>query len=176
MTEAMLSDEDLMGEVARGSEDALRELLRRYERPLAGYLRRQTGDRDAEDLFQDVWLRVVRSARSFDRTARFKPWLYRIAFNVFRDWWRGSGARETVAEIDAVAEPGAREGAALDAERLLARLPREQRDVVALRYWLDLSEAEMSEVLDIPRGTVKSRLHAAMSKLSALAREKGRDS
>lgn len=160
-----------MGELARGSEEALRELLRRYERPLAGYLRRQTRDRDAEDLFQEVWLRVVRSARSFDRGARFKPWLYRIALNVFRDWCGRDSAREQGAEIDIAAEPRAREGAGLDAERLLAGLSREQREVVTLRYWLDLSEAEMSEVLGIPRGTVKSRLHAAMTRLSALARD-----
>jgi RNA polymerase sigma-70 factor (ECF subfamily) len=172
----MRSDEELMAELARGSEDALRELLRRYERPLAGYLRRQTRDRDAEDLFQEVWLRVVRSARSFDRNARFKPWLYRIAFNVFRDWCGRGAAREQGGEIDAAADPPEREGAALDAERFLAALSREQRDVVALRYWLDLSEAEMSEVLGIPRGTVKSRLHAAMTRLSALARDDGKRS
>jgi len=167
----MRSDEELMGEVARGSEDALEELLRRYERPLAGYLRRQSGAQDAEDLFQEVWLRVVRSATSFDRSARFRPWLYRIAFNVFLDWRRRSAAREQTAEIEAVADPAGREGAALDAQRLLIHLSPDQRDVVALRYWLDLSEAEMSEVLGIPRGTVKSRLHAAMSRLSALVEE-----
>jgi len=172
----MRSDEDLMGEVARGSEEAFRELLGRYERPLAGYLRRQTAGRDSEDLFQEIWLRVVRSARSFDRRARFKPWLYRIALNALRDWWRRNRAQEPAPAGDPVASEPVCEGAAVDAERLLARLSPEQREAVALRYWLDLSEAEMSEVLGVPRGTVKSRLHAAMSRLSALARDEERGS
>lgn len=172
--EAMRSDEDLMADVARGSEDAFRELLGRYDRPLAGYLNRQTAGRDTEDLFQETWLRVVRSARSFDRRARFKPWLYRIALNVLRDWWRRGRALEPAVARDSDAREPEREGAAVDAERLLAQLSPEQREAVALRYWLDLSEAEMSELLGIPRGTVKSRLHAAISRLSALARVDGR--
>jgi len=160
-----------MADVARGSEEALRELLGRYERPLAAYLRRQTRDRDTEDLFQEVWLRVVRSARSFDASARFKPWVYRIALNVCRDWSAHAGATPATFRDDRPSESSTREGAAIDAERFLAALPREQRDVVILRFWLDLSEAETSEVLAIPRGTVKSRLHAAMARLGALARK-----
>jgi len=172
----MHSDEELMAGVARGSEDAFRELLGRYERPLAGYLNRQTAGRDSEDLFQEIWLRVVRSARSFDRRARFKPWLYRIAINVLRDWWRRGRAPEPAVAWDPDAREPVPEGAAVDAERLLARLSPEQREAVALRYWLDLSEAEMSEVLGVPRGTVTSRLHTAISRLSALARADGRES
>jgi RNA polymerase sigma-70 factor (ECF subfamily) len=177
----MESDEALMVEIAQGSEPAFRELLRRYQRPLSGYLRRQSAGRavdvsEVEDLFQEVWLRVARSAGSFRPSARFRPWLYRIALNVVRDFAGGRSPAAVDSRFEPVAEPTAREGAALEAERMLEALAPEQREVVMLRYYLDLSEAEMSEVLDVPRGTVKSRLHAAMSRLSTLAREKDAES
>lgn len=172
----MASDENLMAAVAGGSEQAFCELLRRYERALAGYLRRQAGAADAaetEDLFQEVWLRVVRSSGTFDRTARFKPWFYRIALNVVRDWWNRRSARGEEVTADLAGEPRAREEATVEIERLLATLPREQREVVMLKYYVDLSEADIGEALQIPRGTVKSRLHAAMSRLESLAKPEG---
>jgi RNA polymerase sigma-70 factor (ECF subfamily) len=169
----MSSDERLMVEVAAGSEDAFRELLRRYERPISAYFVRRCGTHgraDGEDLFQEVWLRVVRSASTFDAAARFRPWVYRIAQNVFHDWLARRSAWEPESASEPRAEPAAREGAALEAERLLAGLSEEQRDVVMLRYYADLSEIEIGEALGIPRGTVKSRLHTAMSRLAALGR------
>ena len=157
-----------MAAIADGSETAFGELLRRYERPLAGFLRRQVGDGDAEDLFQDVWLRVARGASGFDRSRRFKPWVYRIALNEVRSWWARVRPERHVA-VDALEIPDPRTRSASDAvdvERLLATLPLEQREVMILRYQLDLSEAEIAEVLGVPRGTVKSRAHAALASLS----------
>jgi len=157
-----------MAAIADGSETAFSELLRRYERPLAGFLRRQVGDGDAEDLFQDVWLRVARGASGFDRSRRFKPWMYRIALNEVRSWWARARPERHVA-VDAldIPDPQTRSASdAVDVERLLATLPLEQREVMILRYQLDLSEAEIAEVLGVPRGTVKSRAHAALASLS----------
>lgn len=170
----MASDEDLVAAVALGSESAFSELLGRHERPLAGFLRRQLGDADAEDVFQEVWLRVARGAPSFDVSRRFKPWLYGIALNEMRDWLARRGrARELPLEGTDVPDPrSGATGAGVDVERLLSTLPAEQRDVLILRYQLDLSEAEIAEALGVPRGTVKSRSHAALARLAALVTPK----
>jgi len=135
---------------------------------------RHIGGRDVEDIYQETWLRVVRAARRFDPSRRFSTWLFQIAVNLTRDWQRRpppepvdpASMREPVA-------PDASPDAALDARRLLAALSESQRAVVILRYYHDLSEEQVAEILDCPRGTVKSRLHQALAHLTALARGTG---
>jgi len=164
----MPTDEQLVARVAAGNEQALRDLLSRYERPLSHFLHRYTGGRDVEDLYQETWLRVVRGAGNFDPERRFSTWMFQIAVNLCRDWHRRpppevAAARErgATAELD-------RSEAGVDAARLLAHLDEGQRAVVLLRFFHDLSEAEVAEMLGIPVGTVKSRTHHALRKMSAL--------
>src|SRR5262245_20523209 len=165
------SDETLVARVARGDARALELLCRRWERPLYAFLTRQTGGRDADDLYQDTWLRVVRAAPRFDPSRRFSTWLFQIPLNRCRDW-RRRPPPEPVDPAQLVRTPAAAgtSDARLDAERLLAALPETHRAAVILRYWHDCDEAEVARVLGIPRGTVKSRLHHAMRRLVALAR------
>lgn len=166
----MATDEDLVGRVAEGDEPALRELLRRYQEPLSHFVHRHTGGRDVEDLFQETWLRVVRNAARFQRDKRFSTWLFQIAVNLCRDWYRRRPPEP--AEIpDGAAARSDSVDAVLDAARLLATLPEPQREVLILRYYQDLSEEQTAEVLDIPRGTVKSRMHNALASLAARVRE-----
>jgi RNA polymerase sigma-70 factor (ECF subfamily) len=168
----MERDEELVGRVARGEEPALAELLRRYERPLSRFLFRQTGGRDVEDLYQETWLRVVRGAERFDAGRRFSTWLFQIAVNLCCDW-RRRGVPEVAAapaEVESAAEQPRLE-AGMDAERLLALLPEPQREVLILRYYHDLPEAEIAAILDCPKGTVKSRLHNAVARLSEVVRK-----
>lgn len=166
----MPTDEALVGQVARGDQQALAELLRRWQRPLAHFLHRRTGGRDVDDLYQEVWMRVVRAAERFDAERRFSTWLFHIAVNLCRDWHRRQPAEPGAAEPPGDLRPSDRSDAGIDVERLLARLPEAQREVVALRYLHDLSEEEVATILDIPRGTVKSRLHHAIARLNALVR------
>lgn len=166
----MPTDEALVGQVARGDEQALAALLHRWERPLAHFLHRQTGGRDVDDLYQEVWIRVVRAAERFDGDRRFSTWLFQIALNLCRDWHRRRPPEPADGAGDRAADGYGAE-AALDVDRLLARLPEAQRDVVALRYLHELSEDEVAAVLDIPKGTVKSRLHHGIARLNAIVRE-----
>ena len=169
----MASDEDLVGRVVDGDELALRELLRRYERPLSHFIYRHTGGRDVEDLYQDTWLRVVQHAARFDRRRRFSTWLFQIAVNLCRDWHRRPPP-DPVQRPDSAAPDGLSSAEArVDATRLLATLPEPQREVILLRYYQDLTEDEVAQILDCPKGTVKSRLHNALARLAAVV--KGRE-
>lgn len=166
----MQTDEALAARVAEGDELALRELLARYERPLASFLHRQTGGRDVEDLYQETWLRVVRHAERFDVERRFSTWLFQIAVNLCRDWQRRPPPEASDAAADRGAAGWDAVDASLDAAHLLAGLPAAQREVVVLRYYQDLSEDEVAAILDIPKGTVKSRMHQAIARMAALVR------
>src|SRR6059036_4091916 len=164
----MATDEELIAAVASGDGRRLEELCRRWERPLYQLIARHTGGRDVEDLYQETWLRVVRAARRFDPGCRFSTWLFQIAVNLCRDWHRRPPP-EPVEPDDNLASTSDAPEARIDARRLLAALPEAQRTVLLLRYYHGLSEEEAAEVLGCPRGTVKSRLHAARERLGRLA-------
>jgi RNA polymerase sigma-70 factor (ECF subfamily) len=167
----MPTDEQLVARVAAGDEEALRQLLGRYQRRLSHFLHRYTGGRDVEDLYQETWLRVVRGADRFDRERRFSTWLFQIAVNLCRDWHRRPPPEVAAARDQAVDAGLERSEAGLDAQRLLAALDDGQRAVVLLRFFYDLTEAEVADALEIPLGTVKSRTHNALRKLSALVED-----
>jgi RNA polymerase sigma-70 factor (ECF subfamily) len=169
----MATDEELVGQVAAGDEDALRELLRRYERPLAHFIHRFTRGRDVEDLYQETWLRVVRHAPRFDRPRRFSTWLFQIAVNLCRDWHRRRPPEPAEpVEPPMTADPTTHVEHRIDTARLLDVLPQPQREALILRYYHDLSEAEAAEVLGCPTGTVKSRVHNALARLATLVRDR----
>lgn len=167
----MASDEELVARLVEGDQTAVAELLRRYERPLLGFIHRQTAGRDVEDLYQETWLRVVRHAERFDPGKRFSTWLFQIAVNLCRDWHRRPPPEPSAVEPEADGrnELGRTE-AGIDAHRLLGTLSEPQREVVILRFYHDLSEEQVADVLDCPKGTVKSRLHNAIARLTALVR------
>ncbi len=173
------SDETLCRAVARGDEAALRLLVERHRDRVYGLLVRSTGSRaDADDLFQEVWIRVVRAADDFEPAQRYSPWLSRIALNLLRDGARRRSARPWDVTGDGVLpEQGdgrpapddlavrGQEAAAL--HRAIAPLPAGQREVLVLRYLEGLGEREVAEAAGIPPGTVKSRLHHALRNLRA---------
>jgi RNA polymerase sigma-70 factor (ECF subfamily) len=168
----MESDEELMAAVARGDEHALASLIDRHAPRLHGFLVRLARDRDdADDLLQDTWVRVARGAPTFDPSRRVRPWLYGIAANLARDLHRRRGVRVRAAhdgtrEVAAASQRAAfRPLERLDLRERLARLPERMREVLVLRFYEGLDEAEMAEALGVPRGTVKSRLHGAIREL-----------
>jgi RNA polymerase sigma-70 factor (ECF subfamily) len=165
----MRSDEDLMAAVASGDETALTALIDRYAASVHAHLLRHSGSReDADDLLQETWVRVARSARSFDTARRFRSWIYGIATNLVRDLFRRRMTKERALRALAVNPPATPGADSVDRGELrgrIAELPENMRAVLLLRYYEGMSEAEMAEVLKVPRGTVKSRLHAALRRL-----------
>ena len=168
----MATDAELIGAVAAGDGRALDALCARYERPLYRFLFRHGGARDVDDRYQETWLRVVAAASRFDPRRRFSTWLFQIALNLCRDAHRRPPPEPVdphTIELPALGKGSAQATEdALDAERLLASLPEAQRTVLVLRYYCDLSEAEVAEILGCPAGTVKSRMHHALARLAAV--------
>jgi RNA polymerase sigma-70 factor (ECF subfamily) len=165
----MLSDEELMSAVARGDEAALGMLIGRHAARLHAYLLRYSSNHeDADDLLQETWMRVARSARRYDSKRRFRSWIYGIATNLARDLFRRRTTRERALGALARQPRVEPEVGPIDRGKLhqrIARLPENGRAVLLLRYFEGMNEAERAEILKIPKGTVKSRLHAALREL-----------
>lgn len=170
----MDSDEQLMARLAQGEDAALAPLLERWRAPLFGFLSRRALPAEADDLFQETWLRVVRYRDRFDPERRFSTWLFQIANNLCRDRARRREVRERhrqEARAEAREDPTRHAPPPLDrridVRRHVEALPERLREVLVLRYYRDLPEKEIARIVGIPPGTVKSRLHAAVKALRA---------
>ena len=163
-----LGDRKLVREAQRGSAQALADLYAAHwpRAHRAAYLVVHD-ERAAEDIAQDAFLAAVDALDRFDRRRPFAPWLHRIVVNRAIDWGRREALRRGVA-ADVEAEPAAAPAdAAIGDEMMaaLAELPVDQRAVVVLRYLLDHTPGEIARMLDLPRGTVNSRLRRALDSL-----------
>jgi RNA polymerase sigma-70 factor (ECF subfamily) len=117
----------------------------------------------AEDIAQEAFLAAVRNIDRFDRNRPFGPWLHRIAVNRAIDWTRARKLRAEVEEGDVeVVDPEGADDRVLPA---LAKLDPEQRAVIVLRYLLEYTPGEIADLLELPRGTVNSRLRRGLDKL-----------
>ena len=178
------TDEELFQKVALGRRECLGELVERYEQPLFSLLLHLTGgDRSrADDLFQETFLRAVQAAASFDPSKRFKAWINTIAVNLVRDDARRRKRRGEVhhdddpergpsvlpSHAEGPAASAARNDEAAMLKRTLKELTEKEREVVLLHFYDGMTLLETSEALEIPLGTVKSRLHGALTRLKGL--------
>ncbi|MHB1768324.1 MAG: RNA polymerase sigma factor [Phycisphaerae bacterium] len=180
----MATDEDLVAEFVAGNQAAFAELVERYRRELFSFLQRFINEAAlAEDLFQETFIQVYRSAVTFDSKRRFRPWLFTIAANKARDHLRASMRRGTQS-LDNISGHDAEQGTFLDlmesdtlsaperlidmedaaaVRQIIARLPTIYREVLLLSYYNRFAYKEIAEMLGIPLGTVKSRLHSALA-------------
>lgn len=186
----LLKDEQLVIAYRQGNVAALSELIHRYEKELFHFLIRFAGNRAfAEDLFQETFLQVHQSAGTFDASKRFKPWLFTIAANKARDHLRREKRKRT-APLSALVDPSQESGAsfidlmeadiplptdvAQDQEiaalvrDLADQLPDHLREVLVMAYFHQFAYKDIAEMLSIPLGTVKSRLHAAVGTFAQL--------
>jgi len=190
---AQVSDEDLLSRFRKGQRDVFGTLVRRYQRELYGYLRRYLGDADlADDVFQTTFVQVFAKAGQYEPGRPVRPWLYAIATNQAIDALRRLGRQAAVSleqtETEADGERRgliemieAREADPFDnvdaaetrqiVRGCIDRLPDFMKQVILMAYYQGLKYQEIAETLDIPLGTVKSRLHAAMVKLTEIWNE-----
>ncbi len=187
MPDVETSDAELLRAFAKGEPAAMDQLMARYRQALFSWLLGMTGNRaDSEDLFQDVWFRVIRHAARFNDVS-FKAWLWKIARNLLIDFRR---KRKPDISLDAVDDEddhplvdqltakGAGPAAAVELAdmtkrvmRAVTALPEVQRDVFLMRVQGDLSFSEIAETLNIPLNTALGRMHDAMTKLKKLLAE-----
>jgi RNA polymerase sigma factor (sigma-70 family) len=160
-------DEWLVVRCQLGERPAFDELIERWGEPIWRYVRRLTGSNDAADeVAQNVWLRVLRGIHKLRDGSKLRAWLFGIARRTLMDRLREQYAAPDLSAIDDVDVPalGVPEDIETDltaVERELARLPIVEREVLTLFYLRELSLDEVADVLDVPVGTVKSRLFRA---------------
>jgi len=165
------TDGALIEQSVRGRADAFVEVVRRHEVAVHGFLARRAGQQAADDLLGEVWVRAFAARGGYDAGyAGARPWLYGIARNVLRAYWRSRPDPSTAAEeaVDPWDDVVDRLDSAAQARELtsaLRALPAPERDVLLLVAWEQLSPAEVAAVLGVPQGTVRSRLHRARAAL-----------
>lgn len=155
----------------KGSAQAFTVLFERHKGRLYHYLYRLLGDRaQADDLFQETFLRVVRHAQDYEPTAKFTTWLFTIARNQCMDLFRRKKVRH--AALGALREAAEAQGEGVAPRELghrlaavLAALAEEQREVFLMRELLDIPFKEIAQVTGVPESTVKSRMRYALEKL-----------
>jgi len=186
-----LADGRLIEQYRAGREHAFDVLVNRYQQELFHFLVRFTGSRPAaEDVFQETFLQVHVSIDTFQTDKRFKPWLFTIAANKARDYLRRSNRRAASrlsapiqgaageedrqfldliqADLPMPDEQAARRETQERVQKVVATLPDHLREILILAYFHQFAYKEIAQMLEIPLGTVKSRLHSAVGSFSDL--------
>lgn len=179
------TDEQLLADYREGDRKAFQQLVDRHQRELFHFLVRFLGNRaSAEDVFQEAFLQVHQSADQFDIERRFRPWLFTIAANKARDLMRSQSRRPTsplqasisqgdddggqfIDLMEAVVQaPGAeieKQELQQTVHRTVMAMPEHLREILLLSYFHQFPYKQIGDILGIPLGTVKSRLHAAVA-------------
>jgi len=185
----MPSDEALVEAFQGGDLAAFDLLLLRWQRPIQGTIYRILGtEEDARDLCQETFLKAFRALKAFKGEARFSSWLYQIAVNLCRDRMRRRRGR-TFISLDALGEDsGPVETASPDPGPMelleqgflrgvvrgaLEALPEDERVVIVLKEYQDLTFLEIAQILEVPLSTVKTRLYRGLVNLRASLEHRG---
>jgi RNA polymerase sigma-70 factor (ECF subfamily) len=161
------SDELLAIRCQLGEPAAFDDLIARWHAPLWSFVRRLVGDDDAaREIFQDVWVRVIRGIPQLRDGSKLRAWLFGIARRTLMDRLRQEYARSPMVDVDveemaADPPPAASDEDVQELEGALADLPIVEREVLTLFYLQELTLNEVAEALKVPLGTVKSRLFRA---------------
>ena len=183
-----LSDSELIARFTAGEEAAFREIVSRYKNSLYAFLRQFLNRHDlVEDVFQETFLQLFASRDSFDTSRPLRPWLFTIAANKAKDalrkWQRTSAVSiGTIADSEELSFDDMLNTVTSDntmpydelqkdetAERvgqIIADMPENLREILNLAYFQRFSYKQMAEILSIPIGTVKSRLHTAVGRFA----------
>jgi RNA polymerase sigma-70 factor (ECF subfamily) len=177
---AVCTDEELMLHLTRGEALAFDVLYGRYSRKLLGYFVRMLNyDRErAEDALQDLFLKVVEHPESFDPARTFRPWIYALAYNTCKNYYKHNTLKKEahqelmISGQDPDEEPFLKAARKLDSasfrkalEALLEELPIEKKEVFVLRYQENHSLLEIASITGCSEGTVKSRIHYTLRTL-----------
>lgn len=167
------TDEQLMAQAAAGSDTAFEELYRRYARRLKGFFFMQLGGNEevAADATHDVFLRAYEARCRYQEGKNVSTWLFTIAYNICRNHYRSNAYEaQLLASLDAEPMDSLQIELELDADLLdkalaqvLSELPAPLHQLFSLHYQEELTIPQVAEIVGIPEGTVKSRLHKTMN-------------
>ncbi len=182
------TDAELLASYAEGDEAAFREIVNRYKNGLYAFLRQFLNRHDlVEDVFQETFLQLFTSRASFDVSRPLRPWLFTIAANKAKDalrkWQRTAAVPiGTIADsqelsfndvLNAITSDKTRPyeelekgETAMRVEQIIADMPENLREILILAYFNKFSYKQMADILSIPIGTVKSRLHTAVGRFA----------
>lgn len=173
-----MSDEELILSMMAGSQSAFETIIHRYHAPLYYFLERRLRDENrAEDFVQETFIKLIRQLKKGNPPEKVKSWLFQVAINLCRDYWRSAGYRSESYHLEQVPErPDQGPSVVTIFERLETRkeilsalqdLSEIQKEIVLLRFYQELKYQEIADVLDMPIGTVKSTLFHALRKLKS---------
>jgi RNA polymerase sigma factor (sigma-70 family) len=162
-------DAELIRRSLDGDDDAFVEVVRRHETAVGAYLVRRAGRELAEDLLSEVWVTALTARAAYDRSfPDARPWLFGVAHNTLRRHWRSQRAEDPVADVAGLAagwDPWTRVDSRVDAASALryalTLLRPQQREILTLVAWEDLTIADAGRVLGLPPGTARRALHEA---------------
>ena len=186
--EKNLTDAELLARYAKGDEDAFREIINRYKNGLYAFLKRFLTRQDLiDDVFQETFLQLFNSRDSFDVSRPLRPWLFTIAANKAKDALRKRQRKyavsiSSIAEAQEMSFDDVLNSITADETRpyeelqkgemagrvrsVIADMPENLREILILSYFNKFSYKQMSQILSIPIGTVKSRLHTAVARFA----------
>ena len=181
--ESVTTDEILISHIQKGEHSFFDDLVDRYSQKLLNYVYQLTNNsEDSEDLLQEVFIRVFSNIKKFDINKQFKPWVYKIATNICYDYSRkkkkvislhknyaseeGSELLETIADDAANPEENILNEELLAVlKNAISSLPKKQKEAFVMFHFDNFSYNEIADSLDIPVGTVKSRLFNAYERV-----------
>ncbi|MEW6002223.1 MAG: RNA polymerase sigma factor [Nitrospirota bacterium] len=174
-------DEDLrlIEKYCSGNEEALEELVLKYQKQVYGLIYRMTNDiEEAKDLTQKTFLNVIKGIKDFRRESSFKTWLYRIAINVGLNHRKSRHEEVELEELLKGDQPGALSRIIEKERRIyirksLAEIPERQRLALLLRVYEGLSLSETAQVMGCSEGAVKANYHNAVKRLKEILKVKG---
>jgi RNA polymerase sigma-70 factor (ECF subfamily) len=182
------SDAQLLTRYGEGDEAAFREIVNRYKDSLHAFLRQFIRQQDlVEDVFQETFMQLFNSRASFDMSRPLRPWLFTIAANKAKDALRKK-QRKAAATIGTIADAQEmsfeevlntltsdktapydellKDETAVRVRKIITDLPENLREIIILAYFNKFSYKQMAEILSIPIGTIKSRLHTAVGRFA----------
>ena len=188
MSNHAISDQELIGRYLAGQESALEILVRRHKNRVFAYILMVVKDKElAEDLFQDTFIKVINTIRSgqYKEEGKFIQWAMRIAHNLIIDYFRKAKRIPIIENRDeydvfdrvrlpvvSVEEMMITEQIHKDVKRLIEYLPKEQKEILMMRHYADMSFKDIAEVTNVSINTALGRMRYALINLRKLVKEK----
>lgn len=173
----MPEDQQLIKEIMKGSQAAMEVLTRKYYQQIYAFVYRKVGNKElAYDLTQEIFIKMMQKLSLYKNTGSFKSWLYTLAVNHCRDYWRSKQHKEKEKETildDAIENDKSnvpyifeKKETRAQVKHAILQLPEMQREAIILRYYHDSTMKEIAEMTDANISTVKSRLKQGLEKLA----------